>query len=556
MSRYVYQGTMRDGHGHVILDGTVSVYLAGTTTAADVYEASTGGTAVNSVTSSSTDGTFAFYVDLDAYDAWQLFKVVLSKAGFSTSTYDNIAIITPVFTGGLAGKVDLDGSNLALGSDADGDMYYRSGGVLARLPKGDVGQSLVMGAALPAWDDTLAGKMELDGSNLAIGLDADGDIYYRSSGTLTRLPKGTAGHLLTMGADVPGWSALAQVDHGSLAGLSDDDHTQYVRHNLTTAQNDVLVGNSVVGTWVKKTIEEFKTILGLGTAAYTASTAYAPSAKGVTNGNSHDHSEGDGGAIPESGLSIADVTTGNVTTTSHGFVPKAPNDTAKFLRGDGTWAAGGGVTDHGLLTGLADDDHTQYHNDTRGDARYSLSGHNHTGTYEPASSDFTSKVSAASDSAAGKVELATASETTTGTDTGRAVTPDGLAGSNFGKRVVEWFISDPGASLSVGDGKAYFVVPDELNGMNLVRASATVVTAGTTNSTTIQIANVTDSVDMLSTVMSIETTETSTRTSASPGVIDTTHDDVATGDVLRCDIDAVSTTAPKGLIIEMVFQLP
>jgi len=31
---------------------------------------------------------------------------------------------------------------------------------------------------------------------------------------------------------------------------------------------------------------------------------------------------------------------------------------------------GGGVTDHGALTGLADDDHTQYHNDTRGDARY------------------------------------------------------------------------------------------------------------------------------------------------------------------------------------------
>jgi hypothetical protein len=30
----------------------------------------------------------------------------------------------------------------------------------------------------------------------------------------------------------------------------------------------------------------------------------------------------------------------------------------------------GGITDHGALTGLADDDHIQYHNDTRGDARY------------------------------------------------------------------------------------------------------------------------------------------------------------------------------------------
>jgi hypothetical protein len=44
---------------------------------------------------------------------------------------------------------------------------------------------------------------------------------------------------------------------------------------------------------------------------------------------------------------------------------------------------GGGVTDHGALTGLADDDHTQYHNNARGDARYSLLAHNHSGVYSP-----------------------------------------------------------------------------------------------------------------------------------------------------------------------------
>lgn len=35
-----------------------------------------------------------------------------------------------------------------------------------------------------------------------------------------------------------------------------------------------------------------------------------------------------------------------------------------------TWPAG--ASDHGALAGLADDDHSQYHNDTRGDARYAL----------------------------------------------------------------------------------------------------------------------------------------------------------------------------------------
>jgi len=33
-------------------------------------------------------------------------------------------------------------------------------------------------------------------------------------------------------------------------------------------------------------------------------------------------------------------------------------------------ASSGGVSDHGALTGLVDDDHKQYHTDTRGDARY------------------------------------------------------------------------------------------------------------------------------------------------------------------------------------------
>jgi hypothetical protein len=45
---------------------------------------------------------------------------------------------------------------------------------------------------------------------------------------------------------------------------------------------------------------------------------------------SHTHTEGD--------LSLSDVTTGDVSTSRHGFCPKAPNDTTKFLRADGTWA--------------------------------------------------------------------------------------------------------------------------------------------------------------------------------------------------------------------------
>jgi hypothetical protein len=64
----------------------------------------------------------------------------------------------------------------------------------------------------------------------------------------------------------------------------------------------------------------------------------AVASKGVTNGDSHDHVGGDGAPITEATLSLSDVTTNNVSTTKHGFTPKAPNDTTKYLRGDGAWA--------------------------------------------------------------------------------------------------------------------------------------------------------------------------------------------------------------------------
>ena len=35
---------------------------------------------------------------------------------------------------------------------------------------------------------------------------------------------------------------------------------------------------------------------------------------------------------------LTDTTTGDVSTSAHGLVPKAPNDTTKYLRGDATWA--------------------------------------------------------------------------------------------------------------------------------------------------------------------------------------------------------------------------
>lgn len=74
-------------------------------------------------------------------------------------------------------------------------------------------------------------------------------------------------------------------DHGALTGLGDDDHTQYynaARH--TKAVHDALNINA-------------------DTVDGSHASAFAPAAQGVTNGNSHDHSGGDGNQIDHTGLS-------------------------------------------------------------------------------------------------------------------------------------------------------------------------------------------------------------------------------------------------------------
>lgn len=62
-----------------------------------------------------------------------------------------------------------------------------------------------------------------------------------------------------------------------------------------------------------------------------------------------------GGVATDATLSMSDITTNNVSTTQHGFAPKAPNNTTTFLRGDATYAApaGGSSTMVGYSTLLS-----------------------------------------------------------------------------------------------------------------------------------------------------------------------------------------------------------
>lgn len=126
-----------------------------------------------------------------------------------------------------------------------------------------------------------------------------------------------------------------------------------------------------------------------------------------------------------------------------------------------------------------------------------------------------------------------------------------------GPRVVQLAVTNPaGDALTVGDGKGWFVVPPQLNGMNLIDADAALVGAVSTSGVpTIQIANATDAVDMLSTKITIDANEPTSYTAATPSVVNTSNDDVATGDILRVDIDVAGTGA-KGLVVILTFDFP
>lgn len=79
-------------------------------------------------------------------------------------------------------------------------------------------------------------------------------------------------------------------------------------------------------------------LIGQAAAAVHISTAGTAGQCFTSNGASSDPTfqACPGGNITESGLTLSDVTTDNVTSTAHGFAPKSPADATKFLNGAAT----------------------------------------------------------------------------------------------------------------------------------------------------------------------------------------------------------------------------
>jgi hypothetical protein len=150
----------------------------------------------------------------------------------------------------------------------------------------------------------------------------------------------------------------------------------------------------------------------------------------------------------------------------------------------------------------------------------------------------------------GLVMLASASHVTLGISGSLVISPSALVHSDYGKRGIQISLNG-GTSLSTSD-KGYFRVPPIMNGWNLVGINASSSTSSTSGSPTFTVKS--GSQTMLSTDLKINQGATDSSISGS-GTIDTSHDDVYTGN----RIEIAPTTAGTGVtyaVVDLLFQLP
>lgn len=160
---------------------------------------------------------------------------------------------------------------------------------------------------------------------------ADGDLLYLSPttfGAITNVKPSAPFHEVRVG-----YVEYSHINKGKIFVKIDNGYELDELHNVdintgTLANNDGLFYNNATSTWQNKTVT---TALG-----YTPVT----NARTITiNGSAQNLTADRTFTVTDANLSTSDITTNDVSTTKHGFAPKAPNNTSQFLRGDGTWAA-------------------------------------------------------------------------------------------------------------------------------------------------------------------------------------------------------------------------
>jgi len=111
---------------------------------------------------------------------------------------------------------------------------------------------------------------------------------------------------------------------------ADVDATAAIEVSKLSMSTNKILGRTTAGTGP---VEEITVASSLG---YTPVT----NARNITiNGTTQDLSADRTYTVTDANLSTSDITTNDVSTTKHGFAPKAPNDAKKYLDGTGAWSS-------------------------------------------------------------------------------------------------------------------------------------------------------------------------------------------------------------------------
>jgi len=114
-------------------------------------------------------------------------------------------------------------------------------------------------------------------------------------------------------------------------------------------------------------------------------------------------------------------------------------------------------------------------------------------------------------------------------------------------------LPDSAIIVSAGDGKFIWEIPAPLDGFHLTYVRIFVSVAGSAN-LIVQLHNITQAVDMLSTRAQIDTGDLSSKTSATPPVINVANSQVADGDQIRVDVDSDGGGDAEGLGVVAGFE--
>ncbi len=158
-------------------------------------------------------------------------------------------------------------------------------------------------------------------------------------------------------------------DHGALTGRGDDDHTQYALANGTRGDFATTAQGALADT---ATQPADLAASSAADRAYTDSEIAAHEVALDPHPQYLTSAEGDAAYDATGAAAAVQANVDNLTAADIAFVPNgniAATDVQAAIQEVRDEAGAGGVTDHGALTGLSDDDHVQYAlaDGTRGD---------------------------------------------------------------------------------------------------------------------------------------------------------------------------------------------